>query len=56
MLVVFGAVLVQLWVVASVVHAVKVSKSGLIMSRKMLGCLADVCMSISFDGAGEVLG
>jgi len=26
------------------------------MSRKMLGCLADVCMSISFDGAGEVLG
>ena len=56
MLVVFGAVLVQLWMVASLIEAVIVNKTGLIMSRKMLGSLTDVCMAISFDRAGEVLG
>ena len=56
MLVFFVAVLVKFWMVASSFHFVVVGKKGLIMTRKLLGYLTDVCMAVSLDCAGEILG
>lgn len=47
--IVFGAVMVQLWVVASSFHFMVVRENGLIKTRKILGCLADVCVAVSLD-------